>query len=115
MDGIDANGCGNRASLTVTVDICESISELMKIRTWSIYPNPAKARAYVQIHDQSVSELQLEILDVTGRLVSEQKVTFNENSGGKSEINIATLAPGTYFVKAKGLKADDALLRLIKE
>jgi len=59
-----------------------------------IYPNPASDLAYVEIPGVSNERVSMVIAAVNGKICMEQEAT----TGAKTEINIKSLAPGSYFV-----------------
>jgi hypothetical protein len=114
--GTDANGCNNSAVLSVTVDICESITQHIKFegKELAIYPNPAKAKLIVQSFESMQQSLFLEIVDVSGKLVYKQTLEFN-TSTNISEVNISSLASGNYFVSVNSSSQKSTLIKIIKE
>jgi hypothetical protein len=59
----------------------------------SIFPNPAANTLFVQIQNDTKCTIQL--LDITGKLISETKNVYNTTE----PINVQQLASGTYFIK----------------
>jgi hypothetical protein len=112
--GIDNNGCENSTAFTVSVSLCESINA----RSWqaqnmfSLYPNPTKGKLVIQSVSKPQSDVKLELMDVTGRVILTQSLLFNESS---CEINISQIAAGTYFVSfyKEGQRTEP--IKLIKE
>jgi hypothetical protein len=51
---------------------------------------------FVQLTNRSVNELQL--LDITGRLI--KTIPVNGNSGSVITVPVSRLIPGTYYLKA---------------
>ena len=63
--------------------------------TFSLYPNPASNRVFVNLPDKNnLTRVRYNILDQTGR-----KVRSGELSGLNSEIVVGDLAPGVYFIR----------------
>ncbi|MBQ0787683.1 MAG: T9SS type A sorting domain-containing protein [Oceanihabitans sp.] len=75
----DASGC---PSLSVA-----SQNEL----TFNIYPNPAKNRIYVA---SNLQESQIQVYDITGKLVLKTQMQFGENA-----LDISAMAPGVYLAR----------------
>lgn len=59
-----------------------------------IYPNPATDQVTVELSSQSVSKSQIEIIDITGRIVIAQD--FSTRS---SNVDISQLSAGEYIVR----------------
>ena len=59
----------------------------------SIYPNPAKNEFFLKSSNKKLEDVNVEIFDQSGKLVSTQKVSF-ENA-----VRIGSLPSGVYFVK----------------
>src|SRR5213078_356321 len=63
----------------------------------SVYPNPARKEFVVSYNGDAISDLELRIIDASGKLVRREKWI---QSGGISSKNISTedMPPGLYFV-----------------
>ncbi len=59
--------------------------------TFDIYPNPAKNRIYVA---SNLQESQIQVYDITGKLVLKTQMQFGENA-----IDISAMAPGVYLAR----------------
>ena len=70
-----------------------------------LYPNPAKDKLYLKSNEQN---LNVQILDITGRIVLSNTIT------GSDPIDISSLKNGIYFLQAKGKKVYPTE-KLIKE
>ncbi len=74
-----------------------------KVFDVNIYPNPVSESLFVSTNSEIDSKTVLEIYDITGRKVLEQKVNeFEQNSSVK--IDVSKLLPGTYVVKFNAAK-----------
>jgi len=69
-----------------------------------VYPNPANTQLSVSYGNIKSGNVQLELMDLTGRIVRTKTRTASEN---KTTINTSDLAEGTYFVR---VKADEELV-----
>ena len=80
---------------------------------WSLntYPNPVKDMMYIEYSLQEETDLMLEIRDITGKKVSEEKL---EQLSGDSEtsVNLSDLRNGIYFLKF--YSPDKKLFKIIK-
>jgi len=73
-----------------------SVEELDK-RAFSVYPNPANERFYIQMNDAKANELR--IYDTTGRMVQQTKI----NTSRIIELNTSEWANGLYQVIILGV------------
>ncbi|WP_343635566.1 T9SS type A sorting domain-containing protein [Fluviicola sp.] len=89
VSGIDANGCSNSTTITITVESCAGLEEA-SFGDFELYPNPASEKLNLNFGElkgiQSVS-----VLDLSGRTVLSEKVFSNT-------INIHSLESGKYFL-----------------
>lgn len=70
-----------------------SVSELLQVSSFELYPNPAKNK----IHLTALNDIDLvEIYDVTGKIV----ITLSEINYGTNIIDVSSLVSGFYFIKA---------------
>lgn len=66
----------------------------------SIYPNPASSELSVSIGLDYVSNTQLQIIDLTGKIVKDFTKEFDYEHGiYKARLDISDLKAGIYFVK----------------
>ncbi|WP_055442706.1 T9SS type A sorting domain-containing protein [Lacinutrix himadriensis] len=59
--------------------------------TFDVYPNPAKNRIYVT---SSLQESQIQVYDITGKLVLAKDIQF-----GKNALDISAMASGVYLAR----------------
>jgi para-nitrobenzyl esterase len=67
----------------------------------SIYPNPATADLNVSIAGTSLKNTTVQLIDISGRLVYETKITTDVTT---HKVNTANLTAGLYIVKTAGAK-----------
>lgn len=88
--------CENIDTMIVVVDVCTNIENIIDAYEISIYPNPAKEIAYININNIE-GEIYYSVIDIQGR------VLFNDrlySDGELSEtIDISNYAPGMYYIK----------------
>jgi hypothetical protein len=65
---------------------------------FSLYPNPTEEMASIEYQAQGNENVNLQILDLTGRIISEKSYQLTEGTH-QLEVNVSTLASGYYFVK----------------
>ncbi len=89
----DGNNC--------TLDLCENVSSSLDVTdnqtlTACIYPNPTSGKIYIQTEHSLSNQLQIEISDISGRLL-ERQTQFVKTKTYEHEININQ--KGLYFIK----------------
>ncbi len=97
----EAWGCTKSANISFDTGLTSSIAEtLPNTQAFEVYPNPSEAYDIINVFIKSSKsqEVQLEILDITGRLV-EAKRSLNLNEGTE-QIKITDLnKPGVYIFR----------------
>jgi hypothetical protein len=97
----DANGDQTSMS-TITTNTCTDVSvkEISnQIGTVSLYPNPAKEAAVLSVNAQNAVALNVNVYDITGKLVLSPVQNRNLTSGeNKFAIDTKELQNGIYFV-----------------
>ncbi len=63
---------------------------------FDVYPNPVKSDLVLRFNNNANESLQLEVVDVVGKVLLSKKVVMNN---GIVRTNISSIANGTYFVK----------------
>lgn len=58
-----------------------------------LYPNPTAANVNLSIVDYSLENLEFQLFDIAGKIISKQKITEQETT-----IPMENLSSGTYFV-----------------
>jgi 1,4-alpha-glucan branching enzyme len=86
---------------TVTPDTTVNVEEAMELfgLSFMIYPNPSNGFVQIGYEKQNAGLTQIEILDMTGRVVAQ---VFNQQQAQGRQVvtyNAADLADGTYFVR----------------
>ncbi len=85
--------------VNITGNIATSVSELEKNIQLTVYPNPTTASAVVEFISPSTSFMELQLCDVTGRLLKQEHVELKEGTTFNYVMNKeGTLAPGIYFI-----------------
>ena len=79
---------------------------------YAIYPNPVKYVLYVQVQRSIAEKVSLQIVDMLGKIVSQQS---QQLTAGVTTLSINTnlLAKGSYFAVIKGQNTEKKLF--IKE
>jgi len=82
------------------------IDENVDGNNFKLYPNPANDKITLSF---AASISKVEIIDVLGKKVGEQKVALNEN---KISLNIEKLSPGIYYLNVKD--ENDSSIKVMK-
>jgi hypothetical protein len=93
-DYVDANGCENSATSSITIDGCASIEE-MNSMSFTIYPNPASSTFNIS-STEMVNSFELAMFDMTGKKVTSEN---RLSSDSIIEFSLANINPGVYFIK----------------
>ena len=95
-------GHGTVDTVYKTVDITSTLgSGTVNVNTgFTINPNPTSGAVNIQWNNQQTGNAELQISDVTGRVVSQSVLNMNAASGEK-QLNLSSLAGGTYFITIK--------------
>lgn len=93
------------ATASDTFDVCvkgypTAIDNLANPLDISMYPNPTKGMVTVEFNTTSIYDIDLAVLDITGKLILHKQYTADE----QIKFNMSDQVSGMYFVK---LKLDD--------
>ncbi|MES2621538.1 MAG: T9SS type A sorting domain-containing protein, partial [Bacteroidota bacterium] len=92
----DANSCTASAAATVIV---VGVSEIEnEINNFSLFPNPANDKLSVMMDLKNVRSVQLNVIDITGKIVYAVKESVNGKVS--HEINVSEFTPGVYIIEA---------------
>lgn len=82
-------------------------------RDFMLYPNPAKSQIFIKDQNKKLSNISVEIVDVSGRTLKTPKV---ENlATGEIAVNVEGLLPQTYIIKVYENKSLIFTHKIIKE
>ncbi|MFN5318578.1 MAG: M43 family zinc metalloprotease [Bacteroidia bacterium] len=91
---VTSNGC---SSLSSTLSISTvGITQLMQ-QSLQVFPNPAKDRLNISFSDPNIHEVQLRMVDLTGKVVVDQQYTAL-TSGVVIELGVDHLSSGMYQI-----------------
>ncbi len=93
------NECGS-FSFTQIVDVKVNVNEIGFIEGISIYPNPNKGLFSLSIRSKQKAVLELKVIDMLGRTISELKLEVNEGDNTK-DIKLEKAVPGQYLIFIK--------------
>jgi ASPIC and UnbV/FG-GAP-like repeat/Ig-like domain CHU_C associated/Secretion system C-terminal sorting domain len=83
----------------VVVDIISGASELGTELFARLSPNPASGSVAITF-TTGLHELQVQLMDATGRLVGAYRATAGDLAAGKLDVSLASLSPGAYMVRS---------------
>lgn len=90
------------AIFIIHTQISSSTGNYLAKGSWNLYPNPAASVLYISLKPGLFSNIQADILDLTGQIL--KKSTFTPAGNEQSfEFNLNGLLPGIYIIS---LKAD---------
>lgn len=106
VDGTDANGCMNSASISQNVSACAGIMVAETLETTlQVFPNPNNGLFTVEIDTTS----QIMVTNALGQLV-----VFKIIEAGSNNLNIQNQPSGVYFIKI--MQPDkEYIIKLVKE
>lgn len=81
--------------------------------TIKLYPNPAKNTLFISTESEVKGTVNIQIINVVSQVVLDQTITGI--SAQPKGINIAALAPGTYYLKITGNEKQSLIKRFVKQ
>ncbi len=91
----DQNGC--KQQLTVVIDFLNAAEELDFERRITIAPNPSAGRVFVDFNLAREYLVNLQVMDMSGRLVMPPQNAFVANKA--IELDLGAAAPGVYLLR----------------
>lgn len=82
-------------------------------RNFTIYPNPAKSQIFIKDKSNTLKNVSVEILDISGRTLRSPKVEMLNS--GEVAVNLDGLVPQTYIIKVYENKVLILTQKIIKE
>ncbi len=76
--------------------------------TFNVYPNPANNEITIDLSSYENEEVQISIIDITGKTVS------NYNLTNYNRIDVSQLTSGVYFIKVNNLKQSKTAKFIVK-
>lgn len=105
IDGVLTSSVTSTSSSTVTLSL-----ETFNPNGIRLYPNPSANEINIEFKEH-LSDLKIEIIDVRGRLMFENKA---EEDTALEKINISTFPQGVYFIRIHSETIED-FLRFVKK
>jgi hypothetical protein len=115
VNGSDANGCNNTQTVSIFVSPCTGILKGGSgIVYYSVFPNPSSDKITVTYPSLVDTELRMELIDATGRLIDKKTNTFNRNNANYN-LSLAGITQGIYYLKLTVKGGESTTVKLIKE
>jgi len=97
-------------TIACTTTDLESFNQLNKL---SIFPNPAKEKIMISYATENTSAIQIELYDISGRLILKETETPLQSTYTTKEINIESIDNGSYilYIKQNGYKKAFKLIK----
>ncbi len=93
VNGTDANGCNNVATITQSVSACTNLkSNNNSVSGIIVYPNPSTGMLTIDIESPSI----INVVDVLGKVIYTQQL-----QDGKHNINLSNFNNGLYILRAE--------------
>lgn len=93
VEGTDANGCSNSATITQSVSLCTGITQLVNESSVSVFPNPFTDVITIK---NTFDNSTIVIVDVLGKVVFEKQIVSSETS-----IDLSEFKTGFYQLVVK--------------
>lgn len=115
VSGFNTQGCMNKSVFTVSVNVCQGLSDHQTAANIKVYPNPVASLLSLEFEDQkTVSELQIHN-SIGERLYTIDRMSFESMlDQNKLSLDVNFLSPGIYLLQ---IKSSDStyFYKLIKE
>ncbi|MGE0569051.1 MAG: T9SS type A sorting domain-containing protein [Bacteroidia bacterium] len=115
VTGKDNSGCENTAIITLNVSTCTGLVKINnQLVNYRVFPNPTKDDVIFSLMTDTEVDLAIEVIDVTGKIITNKAITFNKNSR-EVKFDVSSISNGVYYMVLK--QNDKALetIKLIKE
>ncbi len=90
----DANGCNTLVTLDIIV---VGQTEINHENTIVVFPNPASDNVYIDLTLNEFSDVQINILNITGQAILSKEYVVNKND--RIELNTSSLLSGVYTIQ----------------
>lgn len=88
----------DRNSVEVEVKVCTGIGDISTMNSLEVYPNPAKGQFTLDVVTEAVSDMQVQVCNVTGAQVFSTTIA-NPSGQIRIPVDITHAASGVYQVK----------------
>ncbi len=102
-----------KETIAVSVETCLGISESRnELDQFSVYPNPASNM--LTIHSSQASDVNIKLMDVSGRVIKEQAAHFTVDKN-EIQLTISSLSSGNYILKIESEQGLTRTIQFVKE
>jgi len=98
----DSAGCVGSDTLTVSVNVCTGIDDIVSNKIFSVHPNPANDNISISIAGDNDSDVLIQLFNVYGSKVMEFFSGKLIHYGSNQTFDISVLNKGVYFIKVSG-------------
>jgi hypothetical protein len=103
----DGRGCTDSDTVTVTVDTCTSLSNVLGLGSSTIFPNPSNGNFMVDVKLQkNVKNASISVVTLEGKVVYTRTLAPSQMRI-KEEIKLSGMSKGNYVVQ---IGLDDSVL-----
>lgn len=95
---INESGCYSQASIEVTFDINEGISDVLTASNINIYPNPNTGIFTLELTAVS-QDVKVSVIDFTGKLVFEEQLVDVKANKLEKQFDMNDYERGVYFLR----------------
>lgn len=95
----NVEGCSTTASVSIENDLV-GINPIEGLESWNLYPNPVQNQLVLELDLSQKMDLQIEVLDLTGRIIESEKYLL-QNSRNQLSFDTSDWASGMYWVVLK--------------
>ena len=108
-------GCTGTETISVLVSECTGISNnTTEKKLFEVFPNPANNYIIIKSRNKINSDLNIELIDASGKLVMQQALHFKKDKT-EQQISISNLSHGVYILKIKTSEGSVQQIKLVKE
>ncbi|MEI6124229.1 MAG: M4 family metallopeptidase [Bacteroidota bacterium] len=90
-----------RVPVVATINDCSGINENNGYSNFSVYPNPATEKLFVEFTSSFPQNFAITLHDVIGKMVYSESY-FSTIGLNQRQINLKDVKPGVYFIKVEG-------------
>jgi hypothetical protein len=99
----DENGCPGKASVTVVVEDCTQVDDVMTTdSTIRVFPNPvSETEVFVELNNLNTGNYIIHIFEQSGRSVLEKDISITDNKE-TTKLSLNGIQPGNYLLEVSG-------------
>ena len=90
---------GNGVSVPFRFEMSSAVQPIAALESIAVFPNPANQYVDLQLNLSAATEMAIEVLDVTGKLLVQRASRSYPAGEHNEQFDVANFANGTYFVR----------------